>query len=45
MLLNHGMHGTERVLSRPAVEQMTTNRLTPEQTAALQAWVRSVVHL
>ncbi|MER7154855.1 serine hydrolase domain-containing protein [Streptomyces lydicus] len=45
MLLNHGMHGTERILSRPAVELMTTNRLTPEQTTALQAWARSVVHL
>ena len=45
MLLNHGMYGTRRILSRPAVELMTTNRLTPEQTAALQAWARSVVHL
>ncbi|MER7730085.1 serine hydrolase domain-containing protein [Streptomyces erythrochromogenes] len=45
MLLNHGMHGTERILFRPAVEMMTTNRLTPEQQAALQAWARSVVHL
>lgn len=45
MLLNHGMHGTERILSRPAVELMTTNRLTPEQTSALQSWARSVVHL
>ncbi|WP_343885458.1 serine hydrolase domain-containing protein [Actinoallomurus spadix] len=45
MLLNHGMHGSERILSRPAVELMTTNRLTPEQTAALQSWARSVVHL
>ncbi|MGW4897505.1 serine hydrolase domain-containing protein [Kitasatospora sp. NPDC004240] len=45
MLLDHGMHGTERILSRPAVELMTTNRLTPEQTAALQAWARGVVHL
>nr|WP_206740231.1 serine hydrolase domain-containing protein [Streptomyces lydicus] len=45
MLLNHGMHGTQRILSRPAVELMTTNRLTPEQQAALQAWARGVVHL
>ncbi|MFI7094291.1 serine hydrolase domain-containing protein [Streptomyces lydicus] len=45
MLLNHGMHGTERILSRPAVELMTTNRLTPEQTTALQTWARGVVHL
>ncbi|MET8333660.1 serine hydrolase, partial [Streptosporangium canum] len=45
MLLNHGMHGTQRILSRPAVELMTTNRLTPEQTVAREAWARSVVHL
>ncbi|MFC9586281.1 serine hydrolase domain-containing protein [Streptomyces yangpuensis] len=45
MLLNHGMHGTQRILSRPAVELMTTNRLTPDQTTALQGWARSVVHL
>ncbi|MFE2849511.1 serine hydrolase domain-containing protein [Streptomyces lavendulae] len=45
MLLDHGMHGSERILSRPAVELMTTNRLPAEQTAALQAWGRSVVHL
>nr|WP_250907663.1 serine hydrolase domain-containing protein [Nonomuraea sp. NEAU-A123] len=45
MLLNHGTHGTQRILSRPAVELMTTNRLPPEQHAALQAWARSVVHL
>ncbi|PHC30856.1 serine hydrolase, partial [Bacillus pseudomycoides] len=31
MLLNKGMHGTKRILSRPAVQLMTTNRLTPEQ--------------
>ncbi|SEH01018.1 CubicO group peptidase, beta-lactamase class C family [Nonomuraea solani] len=45
MLLNGGTHRGERILSRPAVELMTTNRLTPEQTAALQTWARSVVHL
>ncbi|WP_371784884.1 serine hydrolase domain-containing protein [Streptosporangium subroseum] len=45
MLLNGGMHGTQRILSRPAVELMTTNRLTPEQQAAREAWARSVVHL
>ncbi|MEH6375611.1 serine hydrolase domain-containing protein [Streptomyces sp. KLMMK] len=39
MLLNHGMHGygTERILSRPAVQLMTTNRLTPGQQAARDA--------
>ncbi|MFI6500957.1 serine hydrolase domain-containing protein [Nonomuraea typhae] len=33
MLLNGGMHGGERILSRPAVELMTTDNLTPEQAA------------
>lgn len=33
MLLNQGMHGNKRILSRPAVQLMTTNRLTPEQQA------------
>lgn len=45
MLLNHGMHGTERILSRPAVELMTTNRLTPEQQAARNAMARDNVHV
>ncbi|MEU9118385.1 serine hydrolase domain-containing protein [Streptomyces sp. NPDC048506] len=45
MLLNHGMHDTERILSRPAVELMTTNRLTPEQLAAREALARSLVHM
>ncbi|WP_039939326.1 serine hydrolase domain-containing protein [Streptomyces himastatinicus] len=45
MLLNHGTHGTQRVLSRPAVELMTTNRLRPETLAAREAWARDVVHL
>ncbi|MFI6444206.1 serine hydrolase domain-containing protein [Kitasatospora sp. NPDC050543] len=45
MLLDHGMHGTQRILSRPAVELMTTNRLTPEQLAAREALARNVVHL
>lgn len=34
MLLNHGVHGGERILSRAAVELMTTDRLTSEQRAA-----------
>src|SRR5438067_1701167 len=34
MLLNKGKHGGERVLSRPSVELMTTDQLTPEQRAA-----------
>src|SRR5262245_60800899 len=31
MLLNKGRHGNARILSRPAVETMTTDHLTPEQ--------------
>ena len=33
MLLNKGKHGSERILSRPAVEAMTTDQLTPAQKA------------
>ncbi|MFD7630124.1 serine hydrolase domain-containing protein [Streptomyces sp. NPDC059851] len=45
MLLNHGMHRGERILSRPAVELMTTNRLTPEQEAVRTALARNSVHV
>ncbi|WP_090582714.1 serine hydrolase [Paenibacillus sp. OV219] len=45
MLLNHGMHGSERILSRPAVELMTTNRLTPEHQAARNAMAANNVHV
>jgi CubicO group peptidase (beta-lactamase class C family) len=31
MLLNKGLHGRERILSRPAVELMTSDQLTPAQ--------------
>ena len=34
MMLDQGKHGNERLLSRPAVETMTTDQLTPEQKAA-----------
>jgi CubicO group peptidase (beta-lactamase class C family) len=34
MLLNHGAYGHERILSRLAVELMTTDHITPEQKAA-----------
>ena len=34
MLLDHGRHGRERLLSRLAVELMTTDQITPEQKAA-----------
>jgi CubicO group peptidase (beta-lactamase class C family) len=45
MLLNHGMHGSERILSRPAVQLMTTNCLTPEQKAARDTMVRNNTHI
>jgi CubicO group peptidase (beta-lactamase class C family) len=45
MLLNKGVHNGERILSRPAVELMTTNRLTPEQNAARNALATENVHL
>ncbi|MFI6318892.1 serine hydrolase domain-containing protein [Nonomuraea sp. NPDC050556] len=45
MLLNGGMHEGERILSRPAVELMTTNRLTHEQQVARDAMYRSIAHL
>lgn len=45
MLLNHGSHRGGRILSRPAVELMTTNRLTPEQNAARNELARDNVHL
>ncbi|PNE38062.1 serine hydrolase domain-containing protein [Streptomyces noursei] len=45
MLLNHGMHGTQRILSRPSVELMTTNRLPSEQLAAREAVARNLVRL
>ncbi len=34
MMLNKGKHGSKRVLSRPSVETMTTDQLTPEQKMA-----------
>ena len=34
MMLNHGRHGNERILSRLSVELMTTDHITPEQKAA-----------
>ncbi len=33
MMLNQGKHGSVRILSRPSVETMTTDQLTPEQKA------------
>jgi len=34
MMLSKGRHGNERLLSRPSVELMTTDHITPEQKAA-----------
>jgi CubicO group peptidase (beta-lactamase class C family) len=34
MLVNHGTYGRERILSRPAIELMTTDHITPAQKAA-----------
>ena len=34
MMLNNGKRGSSRILSRPSVETMTTDQLTPEQKAA-----------
>ncbi len=34
MMLRQGVHGRERILSRPSVEVMTTDQLTPERRAA-----------
>ena len=45
MLLNGGIHKGRRILSRPAVELMTTNRLTPEQNAARNAMAVNNVHI
>lgn len=40
MLLNHGKHHDQRVLSRAAVELMTMNHLTPAQQADKERFVR-----
>ncbi|MBN6038319.1 serine hydrolase [Amycolatopsis sp. 195334CR] len=42
MLLNHGTHDGDRILSRPAVELMTTNRLRPAQQEARDAMYRAI---
>jgi CubicO group peptidase (beta-lactamase class C family) len=34
MMLNQGKHGEERILSRPSIETMTSDQLTPAQKAA-----------
>nr|WP_225878359.1 serine hydrolase domain-containing protein [Spongiactinospora rosea] len=45
MLLNGGRHGRQWILSRPAVELMTTNRLPAEQLAARETLARNFVHV
>ncbi|WP_017569060.1 serine hydrolase domain-containing protein [Nocardiopsis halotolerans] len=45
MLLNQGTHGTERILSRPAVQLMTTNRLTPQQQTLRNTMAADNVHV
>ncbi|WP_412543072.1 serine hydrolase domain-containing protein [Longispora sp. K20-0274] len=45
MLLNHGTHNGDRILSRPAVELMTTNCLTPEQQATRTDLAKNAVHV
>ncbi|MBO2454168.1 beta-lactamase family protein [Actinomadura barringtoniae] len=45
MLLNGGMHGNERILSKQAVQLMTTNRLNPEQQAARNTLATENVHI
>jgi CubicO group peptidase (beta-lactamase class C family) len=42
MLLNHGRHETGRILSRPAVELMTMDHLTPGQRAAKESAVTAL---
>ncbi|MFD7623976.1 serine hydrolase, partial [Streptomyces sp. NPDC059802] len=44
MLLDHGMDGSERILSRAAVELMTTNRLSPGRRAAPDAQFGTHTH-
>lgn len=39
MLLNKGRHGDERILSRPAVQAMTTDQLMPEQRADAEGFL------
>ncbi|MFD9941592.1 serine hydrolase domain-containing protein [Nonomuraea sp. NPDC059023] len=45
MLLNGGTHEGRRILSRPAVQLMTTNSLAPEQQAARHAMATENVHI
>jgi CubicO group peptidase (beta-lactamase class C family) len=40
MMLNKGKHGSERILSRPSVELMTTDQLTAEQRSEATIFFR-----
>jgi CubicO group peptidase (beta-lactamase class C family) len=40
MMLNKGKHGNERILSRPSVELMTADHLTPEQKSGMDIFFR-----
>ena len=40
MMLNRGRHGREQILSRAAVELMTSDQLTPEQRAGSEHLLR-----
>jgi CubicO group peptidase (beta-lactamase class C family) len=39
MMLNHGVFGRERILSRPSVETMTTDQLTADQRAGAEPFL------
>jgi CubicO group peptidase (beta-lactamase class C family) len=39
MMLNKGKYGNERILSRPSVEAMTTNQITPEHKAGAELFL------
>ncbi len=39
MMLSKGTHGSERILSRPSVELMTTNQLLPGQKAGSEIFL------
>lgn len=43
MMLNNGKVGNERILSRPSVEVMTTDQLTPEQRVGAEIFFRESI--
>jgi len=42
MLLNRGILGSERILSRPSVQTMTIGQLTPEQKRSVINYVQTI---